>query len=114
MKARFLEQQKPVKFVVLHGKTYVYICTNEQAITETMEGVETTQYEYDYHEFFANSEDIDRNDIVSNPEKYIDYDPNAKMDYEVEIEKLKKENEELKEDAKKVRDSILELSELLM
>ena len=114
MKARFLEKQKPVKFVVLHGKTYVYICINEQEVTDSLEGAETIQYEYDYHEFFADSSEIDRNDIVSNPEKYIDYDPNARMDYEVEIEKLKKENEELKEDSKRVRDSILELSELLM
>ena len=54
MKARFLEQQPPVKIVQADGKTYIFICQNETQGTESYEDneeqIQETYYEYDYNE----------------------------------------------------------------
>lgn len=115
MKARFLEQQPPVKFVVLHGTTYVYICVNEKLVSnsDTEEG-ETEAYEYDYNEFFVPTEEIDRKAIIENPEGYVLYDPNKKMDYEAEIKKLQDENAELHRENKELAEGLVELTNMIM
>ena len=78
MKARFLEPQPPVKTINSDGKTYVYICLNEQYGEEVYEDPEGTgqplaYYEYDYNEFSDLTEKLDLEDINAHPEKYLGY-----------------------------------------
>lgn len=79
MKARFLEPQPPVKTINSDGKTYVYICLNEQYGEEVYEDPEGTgqplaYYEYDYNEFSDLTEKLDLEDINAHPENYLNYD----------------------------------------
>lgn len=99
MKARFTEQQPPVKIIQKDGNAYVYICQNETQGTETYpdmgEGqTAETYYEYDYNEISGPIDKLPIEDIQANPEKYLDYvyteetsDPEAKA--LAEIEELK-------------------------
>lgn len=78
MKARFLEQQPPVKIVKKDGIAYVYICQNETQGTEAYpdmgEGqTEMSYYEYDYNEISGPEDKLPLEEIQSNPEKYLDY-----------------------------------------
>ena len=89
MKARFSQPQLPVKTVTAGYKTYIFICLNETQGTESYpdmgEGqAQETYYEYDYNEFCGKAEELDLEDIESNPEKYLDYEtkkePATKLD----------------------------------
>ena len=100
MKARFTEQQPPVKTVATGGKTYIFICLNETQGTEVYpdmgEGQAQDYYEYDYNEFCGKAEELDLEDIESNPEKYLDYEtkkePTTKLDKALaKIEELEKQ-----------------------
>lgn len=83
MKARFFTQQEPVKIVSMDGKTYVFLCLNEEEKVETFpelansEGTEQTSYEYDYAEIVEDDGVLDLNDVAENPEDYLDYVPLA-------------------------------------
>ena len=101
IKARFQQQQPPVDIRRIGGKIYVYICLNGREKTETYpdmgEGKTTeTYYEYDYNEFCGKAEELDLEDIESNPEKYLDYEtkkePTTKLDKALaKIEELEKQ-----------------------
>ena len=101
IKARFQQQQPPVDIRQIGGKIYVYICLNGQKKTEThpdMGEGETTEtyYEYDYNEFCGKAEELDLEDIESNPEKYLDYEtkkePVTKLDKALtKIDELEKQ-----------------------
>ena len=101
MKARFSQPQLPVKTVTAGDKTYIFICLNETQGTEVYpdmgEGqAQETYYEYDYNEFCGKSEELDLEDIESNPEKYLDYEtkkePTTKLDKALaKIEELEKQ-----------------------
>lgn len=77
MKARFLEQQPPVKIVQADGKTYIFICQNETQGTESYEDneeqIQETYYEYDYNEICGPTEKLPLEDIQAHPENYLDY-----------------------------------------
>ena len=78
MKARFTEQQPPVKIVQKDDTAYIYICQNETKGTETyldMGDGQTEQgyYEYDYNEFSAPTGILDLEDIQAHPENYLEY-----------------------------------------
>ena len=78
MKARFLEQQSPVKIVKKDGIAYVYICQNETQGTEAYpdmgEGqTEMSYYEYDYNEISGPEDRLPLEEIQSNPENYLEY-----------------------------------------
>lgn len=78
MKARFLEQQPPVKTVQADGKTYIFICQNETQGSETYQDIgegqtEQGYYEYDYNEFSAPTGILDLEDIQARPENYLEY-----------------------------------------
>lgn len=78
MRARFLEQQPPVRIVEKEDKVFVYLCLNETVFEETYndgDSYAATVYEYDYHEFVDDSENVDAEDITQNPEKYMGYVP---------------------------------------
>lgn len=78
MKARFTEQQPPVKIIRKDGNAYVYICQNETQGTETYpdmgEGqIQETYYEYDYNEIIEPADALPLEDIQAHPENYLDY-----------------------------------------
>lgn len=99
MKARFSQQQLPVKIIQRDGMAYVYICQNETQGQETypdMGDGQTTEsyYEYDYNEIIGPADALPLEDIQSHPEDYLDYiyqpeasDPGTQA--LEEIEKLK-------------------------
>ena len=98
-KARFTEQQPPVKIIQKDGNAYVFICQNETQRTETYpdmgEGQTTeTYYEYDYNEISGPTDKIPLDDIQAHPENYLDYEYAEKSDDPGE--KALKEIEELK------------------
>lgn len=78
MKARFLEQQPPVKIVQSAGTAYIFICLHEEQGSETYpdmgEGI-TSQpyYEYDYNEIVGPEGKLPLEEIQLNSEKYLDY-----------------------------------------
>ena len=99
MKARFTEQQPPVKTVATGGKTYIFICLNEAQGTESFpdmgEGQTTeTYYEYDYNEIVGPTDKLPLDDIQTHPENYLDYEYSEATDDPGE--KALKEIEELK------------------
>lgn len=78
MKARFTEQQPPVKIIQKDGNAYVYICQNEAQGTETYpdmgEGqTQETYYEYDYNEIVGPADALPLEDIQAHPEDYLEY-----------------------------------------
>ena len=78
MKARFTEQQPPVKIIQKDEIAYVYICQNETQRTELypdMGGGQTqeTYYEYDYNEIIGPEDALPLEDIQAHPEDYLDY-----------------------------------------
>ena len=99
MKARFTEQQPPVKIIQKDGNAYVYICQNETRGTETYPDMGDGQtqeiyYEYDYNEIVGLTDRLPLDDIQANPENYLDYEYAEKPDDPgekalEEIEKLK-------------------------
>ena len=100
MKARFSQQQLPVKIIQRDGMAYVYICQNETQGQETypdMGDGQTTEsyYEYDYNEIIGPADALPLEDIQAHPEDYLDYacapekeDPGAQA--LAEVKELKK------------------------
>ena len=79
MRARFSQQQQPVKIVQKDGMACIYICLNETQGVENYpdmgEGQTTeTYYEYDYNEVIGPEAEIPVEDIQMHPENYIDYE----------------------------------------
>lgn len=78
MKARFTEQQPPVKIIQKDEIAYAYICQNETQRTELypdMGGGQTqeTYYEYDYNEIIGPEDALPLEDIQAHPEDYLEY-----------------------------------------
>lgn len=98
MKARFSQQQPPVKIIQKDGMAYVYICQNETQGQETypdMGGGQTTEsyYEYDYNEIIGPSEELPLEDIQEHPENYINYvhkETKANEDIETRVSNIEK------------------------
>ena len=72
MRARFSQQQPPIKVIQRDGTAYVYICQNETQGQETypdMGNGQTTEtyFEYDYNEIIAPAEALPLEDIQSHP-----------------------------------------------
>ena len=79
MKARFTEQQPPVKIIQKDGNAYVYICQNETQGTETYPDMgdgqtQETYYKYDYNEIIGPADALPLEDIQAHPENYLDYE----------------------------------------
>lgn len=84
MKARFDTAQESVTVRQLDGMDYVYICLNENIVTEIPDGQEEEQvyHEYDYREISEPTGALDLNDVKTNPEKYLNYKNEVKTDKE--------------------------------
>lgn len=97
-KARFTEQQLPVKIIQKDGTAYVYICQNETQGQETYpdmgEGQTVeTYYEYDYNEIIGLSEELPLDDIREHPGNYINYvhkETKANEDIETRVSNIEK------------------------
>lgn len=79
MRARFSQQQPPVKIVQKDGMAYIYICLNETQGHETYPDMgegQTTEnyYEYDYNEIVGLEAELPLEDIQAHPENYIEYE----------------------------------------
>lgn len=99
MKARFSQQQLPVKIIQKDGTAYVYICQNETQGQETYPDMgegQTTEsyYEYDYNEIIGDADKLPLEDMQAYPENYLDYEYTERTDDPGE--KALKEIEELK------------------
>lgn len=99
MKARFTEQQPPVKTVSAGDKTYIFICLNESQGTETYpdmgDGQTAETYcEYDYNEIVGPTNKLPLEDIQTHPENYLDYA--YVPDAEDPVEKALKEIENIR------------------
>lgn len=77
MKAEFTEKQPSVKTVTYDDLTRVFICANGRKITKKYDydDVDHEVWEYDYHEFADETNNLDMDDINANPSRYLDYDP---------------------------------------
>ena len=90
IKARFFDPQPPVKVVDDGGFVYIFICLNEEQKTEKYDE-ETTYLEYDYNEFREEKSQIDLEDVMKNPEKYLVYSAKQdKQDIVTRLEALEK------------------------
>lgn len=105
MKARFDTTQEIVTVRQIDGMDYVYICLNEQLVTEIPEGQEKEQtyHEYDYKEISEPTGTLDLADVKANPKKY--------LKYEKETEKTDKERIEALEAA--TDDIVLMMADLI-
>ena len=104
MKARFTEQQPPVKIIQKDGNAYVYICANETQGTESYPDMGDGQtqeiyYEYDYNEIIGPADALPLEDIRAHPEQYLNYEyTENKTDADSlikRIEKLEQENADM-------------------
>lgn len=84
MKARFDAAQDAVSIRRLDGIDYVYICLNENIVTEIPEGQEEEQtyYEYSYREISEPTGTLDLDDVKTNSVKYLNYENEVKTDTE--------------------------------
>ena len=78
MRARFSQQQPPVKIIQKDGMAYVYICQNETQGQETYpdmgDGMTVENYyEYDYNEIIGPADALPLEDIQTHPENYLNY-----------------------------------------
>ena len=116
MKARFSQPQLPVKTVAAGGKTYIFICLNEQQGTESYpdmgEGQTTeTYYEYDYNEIVGPTDKLPLDDIQAYPENYLDYVYKDEASETVE-QKLQTLTKSLAENSENITDVQLALAEI--
>lgn len=97
MKSYFTEKQPSVNVVEQDDEYFVFICLNE---TEKQENDDYSSadeericLEYDYNEFHDKKENLDLDDIKTNPEKYLEYPPKEKSNKEkiAELEELNAE-----------------------
>lgn len=84
MKARFDATQDAVSIRQIDGIDYVYICLNENIVTEIPEGQEEerTYYEYSYREISEPTGTLDLDDVKTNPVKYLNYENEVQTDIE--------------------------------
>lgn len=84
MKARFDTAQESVTVRQINGTDYVYICLNENIVTEIPEGQEEEQtyHEYDYREISEPTGTLDLDDVKANPGKYLNYENEVMTDTE--------------------------------
>lgn len=79
MRARFSQQQPPVKIVQKDGTAYIYIRLNETQGQETYPDMGEGQtvesyYEYDYNEIIGPEAELPLEDIQAHPENYLEYE----------------------------------------
>lgn len=99
-KARFTQKQPLLKTFDSGNGIYVFICTNENELTEEIqqgdpeeETKAETVYEYDTNEFVVPASLLP--DIKENPESYLDYVPEKSVEQQLEEQKEELETQKL-------------------
>lgn len=99
-KVRFTQKQPLLKTFDSGNGIYVYICANENEVTEEIwqndsEGEARTEtvYEYDTNEFVVSASLIP--DIKENPENYLDYVPEKSVEQQLKEQKEELETQKL-------------------
>lgn len=77
-KANFMAEQPPVKIINSGDMVQIFICLHPEYASrswESVEGVETVEHciIYDYNCFKAPASLINTDDVLKNPEKYLEY-----------------------------------------
>lgn len=98
MRARFSQQQPPVKIVQKDGTAYIYICLNETQGQETYPDMGEGQtvesyYEYDYNEIIGPEAELPLEDIQTHPENYLTYEAPKKKTIEERLAELENSSE---------------------
>lgn len=98
MRARFSQQQPPVKIVQKDGTAYIYICLNETQGQETYPDMGEGQtvesyYEYDYNEIVGPEAELPLEDIQTHPENYLTYEAPKKKTIEERLAELENSSE---------------------
>lgn len=98
-KAMFDVSQDAVKLYHNNDMVTVCVCLNEiQKQIESEDGGTYVAYEYDYNEFTVHTSEVDIDDVLNHPEKYMDYTVGEPMsDTERKIAELEKSNAMLME-----------------
>lgn len=96
MKARFTTEQPAVRWQPLdNGMVDVTICLNGQEVTDESSQVDefgethTTKdayWEYDFNQFRDSTDNITREGVESNPERYLDYTPSQPKSLEEQVQ----------------------------
>lgn len=93
-KELFMEKQQPVQVIVDKGLLYVFICLNgKEKIVDSpnlgdSDNASPISYiEYDYNQFVVNRDSINLDDLMINPDKYLDYAANPELD-NLKLEKI--------------------------
>lgn len=100
MKARFTTEQPVFSWQPLdNGMVDVTICLNGKEVTEeNQQMLEKEQYitvtdtfwEYDFHQFREKTENINRESVEKNPEKYLEYEPQKEKTLEQKVQEQEK------------------------
>lgn len=92
----------------LDSEYFIYIYLNERKVNINYDSQAEPYscFEYDYNEIRCGLDDIDIQDVTSNPTKYLNWQPPKELTLEEEVSKLKEENQML-------TDCVLEMSMLV-
>lgn len=93
-KELFMEKQQPVQVIADKDLLYVFICLNgkEKIVDSPNLGGSgnaspISYIEYDYNQFVVNRDSINLDDLMINPDKYLDYAANPELD-NLKLEKI--------------------------
>ena len=93
-KELFMEKQQPVQVIADKDLLYVFICLNgKEKIVDSpdlgdSDNASPISYiEYDYNQFVVNRDSINLDDLMINPDKYLDYAANPELD-NLKLEKI--------------------------
>ena len=100
MRVKFQMQQPNISYYPLGNNNYTFfICLNEKIVEETSQYEEgtavSTLYEYDFNEFNESEAFLKNSDILSNPEKYIEYIPKVNKTIEERVNEVEMTQDEI-------------------
>ena len=100
MRVKFQMQQPNISYYPLGNNNYTFfICLNEKIVEETSQYEEgtavSTLYEYDFNEFNESEAFLKNSDILSNPEKYIEYIPKVNKTIEERVNEVETIQDEI-------------------
>lgn len=100
MRVKFQMQQPNISYYPLGNNNYTFfICLNEKIVEETSQYEEgtavSTLYEYDFNEFNESEAFLKNSNILSNPEKYIEYIPKVNKTIEERVNEVEMTQDEI-------------------
>ena len=100
MRVKFQMQQPNISYYPLGNNNYTFfICLNEKIVEETSQYEEgtavSTLQEYDFNEFNESEAFLKNSDILSNPEKYIEYTPKVNKTIEERVNEVETTQDEI-------------------